>query len=74
MAAQDQNARRDDEILRAYLTFVGGNYSNLVDMAINEKEVKSIRLKAKQNNKSTLKITKPTTNDAKNGKDIDLGY
>lgn len=74
LAAQDQNARRDDEILRAYLTFVGGNYSNLVDMAINEKEVKSIRFKAKQNNKSTLKITKPTTNDAKNGKDIDLGY
>ena len=74
LAAQDKNARRDDEILRAYLTFVGGNYSNLVDMAINEKEVKSIRLKAKQNNKSTLKITKPTTNDAKNGKDIDLGY
>lgn len=74
LAAQDQNARRDDEILRAYLTFVGGNYSNLVDMAINEKEVKSIRLKAKQNNKSTLKITKPTTNDVKNGKDIDLGY
>lgn len=74
LEAQDQNARRDDEILRAYLTFVGGNYSNLVDMAINEKEVKSIRLKAKQNNKSTLKITKPTTNDAKNGKDIDLGY
>lgn len=74
LAAQDQNARRDDEILRAYLTFVGGNYSNLVDMAINEKEVKSIRLKAKQNNKSTLKITKPTTNNAKNGKDIDLGY
>lgn len=74
LAAQDQNARRDDEILRAYLTFVGGNYSNLVDMAINEKEVKSIRLKAKQNNKSTLKITKPITNDAKNGKDIDLGY
>lgn len=74
LAAQDQNARRDDEILRAYLTFVGGNYSNLVDMAINEKEVKSIRLKAKQNNKSTLKITKPTTNDAKNVKDIDLGY
>lgn len=74
LAAQDQNARRDDEILRAYLTFVGGNYSNLVDMAINEKEVKSIRLKAKQNNKSTLKIIKPTTNDAKNGKDIDLGY
>ena len=74
LAAQDQNARRDDEILRAYLTFVGGNYSNLVDMAINEKEVKSIRLKAKQNNKSTLKITKPTTNNVKNGKDIDLGY
>lgn len=74
LAAQDPAARRDDEILRAYLTFVGGNYSNLVDMAINEKEVKSIRLKAKQNNKSTLKITKPATNDAKSGKDIDLGY
>lgn len=74
LAAQDPMARRDDEILRAYLTFVGGNYSNLVDMAINEKEVKSIRLKAKENNKSTLKITKPTTNKTTSGKDIDLGY
>lgn len=74
LAAQDPTARRDDEILRAYLTFVGGNYSNLVDMAINEKEVKSIRLKAKQNNKSTLKITKPTADNVKGGKDIDLGY
>lgn len=74
LAVQDPMARRDDEILRAYLTFVGGNYSNLVDMAINEKEVKSIRLKAKENNKSTLKITKPTTNKTTSGKDIDLGY
>lgn len=74
LAAQDPMARRDDEILRAYLTFVGGNYSNLVDMAINEKEVKSIRLKAKENNKSTLKITKPTTNKTTSGKDIDFGY
>ena len=66
-------SRRDDEILRAYLKFVGGNYSNLVDMAINKKEVDKLRLRAKERNKPTVRISKPTKSATK-GIDIDLGY
>lgn len=65
-------SRRDDEILRAYLKFVGGNYSNLVNMAINKEKVNELRLRAKERNKSTVRITKPI-NDT-NKKDIDFGY
>lgn len=73
LAKQTPESRRDDEILRAYLTFVGGNYSNLVDMAINKKEVEKLRLKAKERNTTKLRINRPT-NTSKKGKDIDLGY
>lgn len=66
------DSRRDDEILRAYLKFVGGNYSNLVDMAINNKEVGKLRLRAKERNNKTVRIIKPTV-DNKN-KEIDFGY
>lgn len=63
---------RDDNLLRAYLKFVGGNYSNLVDMAINDKQVAKLRLKAKENRQSTVRVTKPTTTNK--NKEIDLGY
>ena len=65
-------ARRNDSILRAYLKFVGGSYSNLVDMAINDKEVKKLKLIAKTRNTTGIKITKPNS-DKNNGK-IDFGY
>lgn len=65
--------RRNDEILRAYLKFVGGNYSNLVDMAINEKNVATLKLKAKQRNTSSIKVTKPKST-MHTGANIDLGY
>lgn len=64
--------RRDDEILRAYLKFVGGNYSNLVDMAINDKQINVLKLKAKQN-KTNARITKPSTKKQTNI-NIDFGY
>ena len=73
LAAQTPESRRDDEILRAYLTFVGGNYSNLVNMAINKEKVAILKLKAKERNTSTVRITKPNTTDNK-GSNIDLGY
>lgn len=73
LAKQDVNSRRDDEILRAYLTFVGGNYSNLVDMAINKQQVANLRLKSKQNTHSTVRINKPA-NSKKDNTNIDLGY
>lgn len=64
-------SRRDDEILRAYLTFVGGNYSTLVDMAINKQQVNNLKLKAKERTKQTVRINKPTVNK---NKEIDLGF
>ena len=71
LAKETRESRRDDEILRAYLKFVGGNYSNLVDMAINEQKVTNLRLRSKERNKSTIRINKP---DATTKKDIDFGY
>ena len=58
---QTFESKRDDEILRAYLTFVGGNYSNLVDMAINQKQVAQLKLKAKEKkSNATIRINRPT--------------
>lgn len=73
LEAETPESRRDDEILRAYLKFVGGNYSNLVEMAINKEKVNKLKLRAKERNSSTVRINKPKTTNAK-GADIDLGY
>lgn len=73
LAKQTPESRRDDEILRAYLMFVGGNYSNLVNMAINKEKVATLKLKAKERNGSTVRVTKPNTTVNK-GSNIDLGY
>lgn len=66
-------SRREDEILRAYLKFVGGNYSNLVNMAINKEQVAKLKLKAKERNNTSVRISKPKGATAK-GAAIDLGY
>lgn len=66
-------SRRDDELLRAYLKFVGGDYSNLVDMAINKQKVNTLKLKAKEKNTNSVRIVKPKSATAK-GADIDFGY
>lgn len=73
LEAETPESRRDDEILRAYLKFVGGNYSNLVEMAINKEKVNKLKLKAKERNSNIVRVTKPKTTGAK-GADIDLGY
>ena len=72
LAQQSPESRREDEILRAYLMFVGGNYSNLVNMAINKEKVKTLKFRAKERNNNTVRITNPTK--VKNNLDIDLGY
>lgn len=59
LATRNPDDIRDDQILRAYLTFVGGNYSSLVNMATNKKEVQRLQLKAKENTTKTIRITKP---------------
>ena len=69
---QTPESRRDEEILRAYLTFVGGNYSNLVDMAINKQNVEKLKLKAKERRTTTtIRINRPTNNGDKK---LDFGY
>ena len=72
LAKETPESRRDDEILRAYLKFVGGNYSNLVDMAINKEKVTTLKLKAKERNASTIKINRPKQNNT--NKEIDFGF
>lgn len=64
-------SRRDDEILRAYLKFVGGNYSNLVDMAINKQNVNTLKFKAANRTTNKIRVNKPKHTENKN---IDLGY
>ena len=73
LAKETPESRRDDEILRAYLKFVGGNYSNLVSMAINKEKVNALKLKAKTRTKSSsIRITSPIKDKKDNN--IDLGY
>ena len=62
--------KRDDEILRAFLTFTGGTYANLIDMAIKEEKIKTLKLHAKESKKTSVRI-KPAT---KKGNDLDFGF
>lgn len=62
--------KRDDEILRAFLTFTGGTYANLIDMAIKEEKIKTLKLHAKEQKKSSVRV-KPA---AKKGNDLDFGF
>ena len=71
LEAESADSRLNDFILRAYLKFTGGSYSNLVDMAINKKEVGKLILKSKENKKPSMNIRKPATKQSNN---IDLGY
>lgn len=62
--------KRDDEILRAFLTFTGGTYANLIDMAIKEEKIKTLKLHAKGQKKTSVRI-KPAT---QKGNDLDFGF
>lgn len=51
----------NSQLLNAWLLFSHGTYKDLVDMAIREENVKTLKLKAKENNtRGTIKITKPS--------------
>ena len=71
LAKDSFESKLNDFILKAYLKFTGGSYSNLVDMAINKKEVSKLILKSKENKKPSISVRKPTTTKNNN---IDLGY
>ena len=50
----------NEELISAWLTFTGGSYKDLVDMAVRAEQVKTLKLKAKNNEgRKTIRITKP---------------
>ena len=52
----------NEQLIAAWLTFTGGSYKDLVDMAVREKEVKTLKLKAKETDgRKTVVITKPAS-------------
>lgn len=56
-----------NDILQAYLTFTGGDYTSLVKKAVTDNEVKTLRLKSASRQKSnTMRITPPTNNNNQN--------
>ncbi len=50
-----------DEVLRAYLKFTGGNYKDLVNIAINKQEVKRLRVESAKGSRRNITITKPNS-------------
>lgn len=70
LAAKDAKEQLQDDLLRAYLTFTGGSYSNLVDLAVANKETKNLRLKAAENRRKTTVKIEPPKQNANGSKDI----
>lgn len=64
---RDLNERPYEEVLNkslldAWLMFTGGSYKDLVDMAVKDNQVKTLKLKAKQQaSNGTVRITKPAS-------------
>lgn len=53
------------ELLDAWLMFTGGTYKDLIDMAVKEDKVRTLRLKSKeQRTNKTVKIVKPNNGKA----------
>lgn len=60
LAKQDANTKANDAILKAFVKFTGNGYSNLVDLAINEQKVKTVRINSsKGTSNSNIKVSKP---------------
>lgn len=60
------------ELITAWLMFTGGTYKDLATMAIKENEVRTLKLKSKENRAhKTVKVTKPVSKSSMD--DIVLG-
>jgi hypothetical protein len=71
LAAQSSEEATNQELLNAWLMFTGGTYKDLVKMAVNEQQVKTLKLVAKGNKgHGTVRITKPQNNGNKAIDDI----
>lgn len=67
-ARVDSNARIQDDLLKAFLRFTGGDYASLVGMAVNKQKVLSIRTTAAQ---TTGKRTVIINSKGNNSKTVD---
>jgi len=75
LAARDAKEQLQDDLLRAYLTFTGGSYSNLVDLAVTNKETKNLRLKAAAAKQTTtVRVTPPKPKNVADNIAAALGY
>ena len=67
-AKVDSDARMQDDLLKAFLSFTGGDYASLVGMAVNKQKVLSIRTAAAQ---TTGKRTVIINSKGNNSKTVD---
>lgn len=67
-AKVDSNARMQDDLLKAFLKFTGGNYASLVGIAVNKHKVLSVRTAAAQ---TTGKQTVIINSKGNNSKTVD---
>lgn len=67
-AKVDSDARMQDDLLKAFLRFTGGDYASLVGMAVNKQKVLSIRTAAVQ---TTGKRTVIINSKGNNSKTVD---
>lgn len=67
-AKVDSNVRMQDDLLKAFLKFTGGNYASLVGMAVNKHKVLSVRTAAAQ---TTGKRTVIINSKGNNSKTVD---
>lgn len=67
-AKVDSDARMQDDLLKAFLRFTGGDYASLVGMAVNKQKVLSIRAAAAQ---TTGKRTVIINSKGNNSKTVD---
>lgn len=70
LEAESMETRMNDEILRAYIKYTGGNYESLVNMKVNEKEVNRLKLQSKTHTTSKAKFIPPKQ---KESKELDFG-
>ena len=64
-AKVDSDARMQDDLLKAFLRFTGGDYASLVGMAVNKQKVLSIRTAAAQTTGKRTVIINSKDNNSK---------
>jgi hypothetical protein len=71
LKAESPEKRLNDELLAAYIKFSGGTYNSLVNMAIHDKNIKTLKLTAKKATVTKATVKPPVKGDTKN---VDFGF